>query len=487
MKIILFIFLFLYCSLPNNTLNSKFSTNSKNQNYLLSLFAIEYANRNDCRSIPNSFWARDLLSSAGTSYCVSANLVASSSKVDLYVEKNLTTDLDYSQVAQAFSTILEIERETISDPSDINKDGKITVLVLDIKDGATATSGFVAGYVDPVNFFADNPAFPTRSNEREILFMDGVELLNLRRRDLSLGRPDTFLSTLAHELQHLIRYPISNGIDDTWIDEGTSEAISDITGYGPQTARINCFKGDASSSISCTGGVGAFSSNSPSLFNWRGTLKNYAFSYAFMKYLYDSSGTTDSTRKLFFKNSVKGIGNNRASNITGLMNIFMNSSNFNQGLLGTTTDSIFKRLYGNFMGQAVNFSNLNTSYLGNNNIVSLESVKNFYPLTGALTNLGAPTPFSAVSDSTSFNLSPSQVLRVNGTTSGITNGNSEFIAIQGSSSYIVLNASTSAGSSNTVNLNLGESNEKICPHEFFSNELKLIKNENKLKSLIHND
>ncbi len=484
LKLILILLFFIKCSLPNGSLNSRFSTLGKNTNFFLSIFAINEANSFDCKNTPNSFWARNLLTTSGASYCVETTLVGSSSVVELYLEKNLVTDLNYFQIVLAFSRILEIEKETISEPSDINKDGKISIVILDIKDGATPSSGFIAGYVDPINFFIDNPAFSSRSNEREILFMDGVELVNLRRRDLSQGRADTFLSTLAHELQHLIRFPISNGIDDVWIDEGTSELISDITGYGPQTSRINCFKGDVSSSISCSGGVGALSSNSPSLLNWRGTLKNYAFSYSFMKYLYSVAGTNEASRRTFLKNSVIGIQNTRATNILGLMNIFKNSNNFNSNLLSSEADIVFKRLFGNFMALSVGYNNLNTSYFGNSNIVSLESIRSTYPLPTDLNSLATPIPFSAVSDATSFNLSAGQVLRVNGTTSGITNNQTDFIAIQGTTSYLVMNASTVTGNSNTVNINIHDTKEKICPHDFFQNEFLKFNKIKNLKSLI---
>ena len=484
MKIILSLFFLIDCSLPTGSLNSRLSSQGNNTNFILSLLAIDYSNKFNCKTNPSSFWARNLLSSSASSYCVESSLVGSSSKIDLYLEKNLTTDLNYSQIVQAFDSILEIEKETISEPTDINKDGKITVLILDIKDGATANSGFIAGYVDPINFFSDNPAFSSRSNEREILYMDGVELVNLRRRDLAQGRPDSFLSTLAHELQHLIRFPISGGLDDVWIDEGTSESISDITGYGPQTSRINCFKGDPTSSISCTGGMNAFSTNSPSLFNWRGTLKNYAFSYSFIKYLYGSSGNTESQKRSFLKNTVKGINNTRATNVTGLMSVFMNSNNYNSNLLGSDTDIIFKRLFGNFMGQAVGYNNLNTTYFGNNNVSSLEAVKSAYPLPTELLSLATPTPFSAVSDATSFSLSAGQVLRVNGTTSGITNNQSDFIAIQGTNSYLVMNASTRSSNSVTVNLDFEQGTERICPHSIFQNEFLQFQKSKNLKSLI---
>ena len=217
---------------------SCYPANSKKERNLLTLLSIASL-QNRCNPNNGSFWVRNLTLSSQSSYCVYSTLVASSANMNLYVENGLSTNLNYTDVANAFeSNIFPVEKSAFGAPSDINNDGKITVLILDIRDGATASSGFVAGFVDPASFFSDTPLFSIRSNQREILFMDGVELLRLRDKDLLNGKPDIFLSTLAHELQHLIRFQYSEGGDDTWIDEGTSEVSSDLTGYGPQNSRL---------------------------------------------------------------------------------------------------------------------------------------------------------------------------------------------------------------------------------------------------------
>jgi hypothetical protein len=464
--------------------------NDSTQSTAISLFLLVEALKPRCNTDSGGFWVRDLLLSNQASYCVQSSLVASNSSVDIYLQNGLSTNLNYNTIAERFDTsILPIMKQAIGIPSDINKDNKITILILDIRDGATASSGFIAGYVDPVNFFGDNPAFTIRSNQREILFMDGAELVRLRDRDLAAGRPDTFLSTLAHELQHLIRYSYSNGADDIWIDEGTSEVTSDITGYGPQTARLNCFKGDSTSSNSCAGGIGSTSTNSPSLFSWRGTLKNYAFSYAFMRYLYDISGNTDALRYQFFQSTVQGKNAVRANNATNLINLFMQSSGYNSSVLSTVNTSVFQRLYASFIAQSAGYTSLSQTYIGNTSVQNMDSVRTTYPFSSVLSVLPTPSPFSAISSAGSYSLSPSQVNRVTGTTTGIVNNLSDFVAVQGTGSFVIMNAGlNNSSSSSTVQASLLNDTEEgiICPQHFINEDVKIKSKNLNLKSLLEN-
>ena len=476
-------------------------TNSKNQKNIVSLLSLKYvidSQSSGCNTGSGGFWVRNLLIKSQATYCVYASLVASSTNMDLYVENGLTTNLTYSNITNAFETnIFPIEKDAYGAPSDINNDKKVTVLILDIKDGASASSGFVAGYVDPMNFFADDPSYTIHSNQREIIFMDGNELLTLRNKDLANGKPDTFLSTLAHEFQHLIRFQYSQGGDDTWIDEGTSEVTSDLTGYGPQSARLSCFKGDASSSTSCSGGIGSTSIGSPSLFNWTSSLKNYAYAYSFMKYLYESSGTTTTTRNQFFQRSVQGFNGTRANTAYNLTTIFMSASNFNSSVLSTDNKTSFKRIFSSFLGQAVGYSNLNNVYFGNTSAVNIDTVRTTYPFSSTLQAL-ATTPFSSISTS-SYNLTPSQVSRVTKVTTGITSNTTDFVIVSNGASganteFVVFNGDNIGSKTNMTSgtasvqslleypeLNLNTGSDIICPNAHFNQIHQIEKSRMNLK------
>lgn len=230
--------------------------------------------------------------------------------------------------------------KTFGSPSDINGDGKVDILVLDIRDGARPNGPFVAGFFDPIDLNPDLPGSFLRSNEREVLYMDGRELVQILGRD-----PLAFLSTLAHEFQHLIRYPrmLNRGfLDEIWINEGTSEVASDLAGFGPQQSRLDCLAGALDSP--CAGG-----GNGVSLQNWFTNpenessyiLKQYSYAYAYMNYLYENSGITRAERNRFFFESVNGRPNSGSigSNTGSLVDLFEETTRGGpNGLLPSETE-----------------------------------------------------------------------------------------------------------------------------------------------------
>lgn len=447
----------------------------------------QFASSGKCKA-DNQFWARDLTVNGNTSYCVQSNLVGESDAFKIYAEDGLVNDLDYTAITKAFrDTIYPISQKAFGVPSDINQDGKVTILILDIKDGATSTSGFVAGFVDPINFMADNSSYSVRSNQMEILYMDGNELAKLRQKELAKGLPDTFLATMAHEFQHLIRYPNSNGKDDTWVDEGTSEVASDITGYGPQTARMECFRGSAVTS--CNGGM-----NGRSVLVWGNTLQDYAFSYAFMKYLYEISGSTAEEKLAFLSKTV--VGDYRASNARGLMTAFTQAARYDSNVLPSDSKKLFKYLYATFLGQALNYTQYTKAYLGSTK-TDLSAVRNFYPLPDSLAEIKTPDPFSAISAQESISLSPGQAYRFNGTANNITANEEGVLLISDSSEYLLFNGNIDSNMATTTattgqllepiqfpKLKLPQQQTPICPREILHKISKLEKSIYNLKPYI---
>ena len=338
--------------------------------------------------------------------------MGSANGADFYVQTGLETGIDFSVIVNEYnSKIAPALDSTFGKASDINKDGKIIILTVDILDGGSPTRGFVAGFVDPVNFTVDGQFAKLRSNQMEILYMDGNELATKRKKSLEAGEKDPYLATVAHELQHLIRFPHSLGGDATWIDEGTSEVASDLSGFGPQSDRINCFKGSACSAL----GV-----QTTSPFSWSSTLENYAYSYAFMRYLYLASGSTDAKRREFLNNTVIGKNNYRGSDALGLMEIFKLSEKYTTKTTSTTTDSsdLFKQLLTYFMGRSqgyTDFSNTNVGISGS--AISLADVNTDFPLTYATDSFSLPsgiTSLGFVSTVTSgVTLPPGAVVRKN--------------------------------------------------------------------------
>jgi hypothetical protein len=137
--------------------------------------------------------------------------------VVIYGERSIRNLFDMAEkIAEEFDRILDVICPIYGEPPDYNEDGRIALLLLDIKDGAGAADSYTAGYFDPNDMSKGSVRFP--SNKRDMLYLDVVQ-----------GGPqrEDFYATIAHELQHLIRYSAylpggTNASPDTWLNEGLS-------------------------------------------------------------------------------------------------------------------------------------------------------------------------------------------------------------------------------------------------------------------------
>uniref|UniRef100_UPI000A404716 hypothetical protein n=1 Tax=Treponema endosymbiont of Eucomonympha sp. TaxID=1580831 RepID=UPI000A404716 len=130
---------------------------------------------------------------------------------------------------------------------DVDGNGKIIVLFLDIKDDYETLSGtnkhdlyhdsFVRGQFDATHMTAK--AYDSRSNEADMVFIDtkpGFDEMN-----------EVYL-TIAREIEHLISYTKHRGSQETWLNESLAMA-AEFVAEGQQQKWINYFNKDESSSI----------------------------------------------------------------------------------------------------------------------------------------------------------------------------------------------------------------------------------------------
>ena len=118
-------------------------------------------------------------------------------------------------------------------------DKKLTVLLLDIKDGFKnpRTDSYVAGYFFSGNFYPKGKIAGHKhySNSRDMIYVDTDPGLKTEARQT--------YATFAHELQHLINYVTSvqqerTPLMDTWVDEGLSSQAEYIyLGENPRDKR----------------------------------------------------------------------------------------------------------------------------------------------------------------------------------------------------------------------------------------------------------
>jgi hypothetical protein len=167
----------------------------------------------------------------------------------------------------------------------VDGDGKVILLLLDIIDGYTGSGGYVGGYFHGYHMFEANAGFPY-SNEADMLFLDV---------NPATAGSESFYSTIAHELQHLINFShtyMKDGREqEIWINEGLSAAAEYIYGDGAQpaqqTLRIDYFNADPRYHPGNTIYMGN------NFFVWDGyweretgdVLANYATAYLFFQWL----------------------------------------------------------------------------------------------------------------------------------------------------------------------------------------------------------
>jgi hypothetical protein len=167
-------------------------------------------------------------------------------------------------MTEAFSVIEERTKVSMADESvyvyvnDImgaadfiaDGDGKLCILLLDIKDGYTGPGGsYTAGYFFLGDFLEDNDSLGYRSNEADMIYLDTYPA--------KPGSSESY-QTLAHEMQHLMNFAtsimrrITNNtiyLMDTWIDEGLSSAAEYIYLGKHIEERVEWFNRDSEDTI----------------------------------------------------------------------------------------------------------------------------------------------------------------------------------------------------------------------------------------------
>ncbi|AHC14216.1 hypothetical protein [Salinispira pacifica] len=178
------------------------------------------------RNIDNSF------------YTIKARLKAHSESAIIYVEKGEDVDksLIQTMLEEFDSEILPLVTEHYGPPADLDENGRVILLLLDIKDGYKFEGDpFIAGYFDGTDLIM-NP----NSNGGEILYID---------TDPGLENLGGILSTVAHEYQHLVNFSRWNVFNDsggytqveTWVNEGLSLSAEELYTDGLLENRVGYY------------------------------------------------------------------------------------------------------------------------------------------------------------------------------------------------------------------------------------------------------
>lgn len=115
--------------------------------------------------------------------------------------------------------IYQNEVNLFGPPPDIDHNGKIFILLMDVRDNYDPTTGgeYIAGYFDPLDQKG------TSGNHSDILYID-------TNPGLQSNKFEHTMTTAAHELQHLIHWG-ADSEEVTWINEGMSEVTAHLFNY----------------------------------------------------------------------------------------------------------------------------------------------------------------------------------------------------------------------------------------------------------------
>jgi hypothetical protein len=232
---------------------------------------------NDEEFGPGDFWALRVNDSSW--YRVHSNLVAEGTSCIVYAEKGSSIDEAMgTAIANEYDTNIHAQMlDAFGAIEDVDGNGKVILLLLDVKDSYSGGSDpYVGGYFQPDQM--RDPATYQYSNGADMLYID-----------INPQTPNTpaFYATIAHELQHLINYsqtvarkPSAHSIKDTWINEGLSTAAEYIYAGDPND-RIkyvnylynNLLLGTSKDTVKDT------------FFVWENTLADYSTAYLFFQWL----------------------------------------------------------------------------------------------------------------------------------------------------------------------------------------------------------
>ena len=252
-----------------------------------------------------SFWAANF--DNNEYYQLNAVLCSESNNVQIYIENTKVesiTEEGADRITEEYENSIYNEISSkFGAASDVNSDGKVTLLVLDIQDGFNGYGGYIAGYYSYRDLYNEN-----NSNKRDIIYIDCYPVV---------AESDSFYSTIAHELQHLINYNVevllNNGEkSETWLNEGLSSAAEYVyLGFYDQN-RINYYNSD-----------NIYIRTGASFISWINWYHNYTLVYLFFQWLRIHSDNGDGIYKEILNHdygdyrAVRDIANNRINGLSG--------------------------------------------------------------------------------------------------------------------------------------------------------------------------
>lgn len=162
----------------------------------------------------------------------------------------------------------------------IDDDSRITLLLLDIKDGYNPSAGnyaYTGGYFNAGDCYTK--AKYATSNQREMLYLD---------INPSDPTSEKFMSVVAHEFQHMIHWN-HDPKEYTWVNEAMSQLAPYLCGYG-HPSQVDAFLRSPDNNL-C-----AWSDDD--------VVANYGQAYMWAQYISTRIANTDERRRAFIRRMV---------------------------------------------------------------------------------------------------------------------------------------------------------------------------------------
>jgi hypothetical protein len=313
-------------------------------------------------SATRTFWSTNIVTSGSEQ--LDADKIGETAHCAVYAERaalnsRYVTVSQGQNIANTYETIIHPTITTnFGEPADVDNNGKIILLLLDIKDGyseATKNDGYVGGYFDPAHMRKQS-----KSNGADMLFID------VSPQDAgSTG----FYATIAHELQHLINYSqtVVKGKNqkDLWINEGLSTAAEYLYGVAAPSPSDDSAWGDPCGRVEWAVAVNWDIINGfgtpdklDNFFVWDNKLSDYATAYLFFQWLRihanssgiykdivddsqkDFNAVANAAQKYIQADSSLGITEWTWENLLGIWHASNFYSNTTTGLLGYKNFSV---------------------------------------------------------------------------------------------------------------------------------------------------
>ncbi len=166
-------------------------------------------------------------------------------------------------------------------PPDVDENGRVILLLLNIRDAADVSGHYTAGFfnsADQGRGVRRHPGFrglAIRSNVADMLYIDTLPL-NLNSEEAQ--------NVIAHELQHLIHWR-HDSREAIWVDEGCADYAAFLCGYASR-AHIAAFEKHSSVSLTAWPAAGGTS------------LPHYGAAFLWMLYLHERYGGTGTLRHI---------------------------------------------------------------------------------------------------------------------------------------------------------------------------------------------